>query len=229
MIFRQLFDQTSCTYTYLVASHKQKEALIIDPVIEHVDQYLKLLSELDLKLRFAIDTHVHADHITGLSELREATECATVMGEMAHLECTSINLRDGEQLELGEIVIQALYTPGHTSDSYCYFLLPDRIFTGDTLLIRGTGRTDFQNGDPNAQYDSLFNKLLLLPDNTYIFPAHDYNGMTVSTIGEERIHNPRLQVNTKEEYVQMMNGLELEPPELMNIAVPANRHCGRRS
>jgi len=211
-----------------VASHKQREALIIDPVLEHVDLYLTLLSELNLELRFAIDTHVHADHISGLAALREATECATVMGEMAQLGCTSINLRDGEQLQLGEITIQALYTPGHTDNSYCYFLLPDRIFTGDTLLIRGTGRTDFQNGDPKAQFDSLFNKLLLLPDETYIFPGHDYNGMTVSTIGEERNHNPRLQINSEEDYVLMMNSLVLDNPKMMDVALPANLKCGRQ-
>jgi sulfur dioxygenase len=227
MIFRQLFDNESCTYTYLIAHHQSREALLIDPVVDNVPQYLKLLNELDLRLCYALDTHVHADHITGLGELRRATDCSTIMGEQSRAECLSMKVRNGEPIKVGEICLEAIYTPGHTDDSYS-FLLPDRVLTGDTLLIRGTGRTDFQNGDPKAQYDSLFNKLLKLPDDTLVYPAHDYNGMTVSTIGEERRYNPRLQVSTEGEYAQLMNGLKLDNPRMMDVAVPANLACGIR-
>ena len=193
MIFRQLFDSTSSTYTYLLASRHGGEALIIDPVLERVDRYIQLLRELDLRLVKAIDTHLHADHITGLDALRERTECITVMGEQTKAEIVSIRVTDGDRVGIEGLSLDVVYTPGHTDDSYSY-LLPDRVFTGDTLLIRGTGRTDFQNGDPRAQYELLFGRLLKLPDETLVYPAHDYKGDTVSTIGEERAFNPRLQV-----------------------------------
>jgi glyoxylase-like metal-dependent hydrolase (beta-lactamase superfamily II) len=225
MIFRQLFDRTSSTYTYLLADRPGGEALLIDPVLEHADQYVRLVGELDLRLVLAVDTHIHADHVTALGTLRERTDCATAMGEMSRAECVSMHFREGEQLAVDGLRLDVLYTPGHTDDSYS-FLLPDRVFTGDTLLIRGTGRTDFQNGDPGAQYDSLFGKLLCLPEDTRVYPAHDYNGMTVSTIGEERRHNPRLQAGSKQEYIDLMNALELDDPRLMDVAVPANRACG---
>jgi glyoxylase-like metal-dependent hydrolase (beta-lactamase superfamily II) len=227
MIFRQLFDHESSTYTYLLASRPGGEALVIDPVVERVPQYLQLLGELDLRLVLAVDTHIHADHVTGLGALRESTACATAMGEHSRAECVSLRLREGEDLKLDGLRLQVLYTPGHTDDSYS-LLLPDRVFTGDTLLIRGTGRTDFQNGDPGAQYDSLFGKLLRLPEETRVYPAHDYNGMTVSTVGEEKRHNPRLQVPSRETYVALMNGLKLANPRLMDVAVPANTACGQR-
>ena len=225
MIFRQLFDHTSSTYSYLLAERRGGEALLIDPVLENVDRYVQLVDELDLELVLAVDTHIHADHVTGLGALREQTDCATAMGEMTKTECVSVHFREGEKLCVDNLHLDILYTPGHTDDSYS-FLMADRVFTGDTLLIRGTGRTDFQNGDANAQYESLFGKLLRLPEKTLVFPAHDYNGMTVSTIGEEKRHNPRLQVANKQAYVDLMNGLVLDDPRLMDVAVPANRSCG---
>jgi glyoxylase-like metal-dependent hydrolase (beta-lactamase superfamily II) len=226
MIFRQLFDTESSTYSYLIGSRRGGEAILIDPVVEKVGQYLQLLKELELKLLIAADTHLHADHITGLGALQDATGCITLMGEQSQADCVSRRFHDGEIIEFDGIRIELLYTPGHTDDSYS-FLLPDRVLTGDTLLIRGTGRTDFQNGDAAAQYDSLFNRLLQLPDETLIYPAHDYSGMTVSSIGEERRHNPRLQVTSQQEYVELMNGLRLSKPRMMEVAVPANRTCGR--
>ena len=173
----------------------------------------------------AIDTHLHADHITGLDALRERTRCITVMGEQTKADVVSIRVADGDRVDIEGLSLEALYTPGHTDDSYSY-ILPDRVFTGDTLLIRGTGRTDFQNGDPRAQYDSLFGRLLKLPDETLVFPAHDYKGDTVSTIGEEKAFNPRLQVKSVDEYVELMNSLNLPNPKMMDVAVPANMHIG---
>ena len=225
MIFRQLFDATSGTYTYLIASRRGGEALIIDPVLEKVDRYLQLVRELDLRLVKAIDTHLHADHITGLGALRDRTQCVTVMGEQTKADVVSIRVAEGDTVEVEGIALEALYTPGHTDDSYSY-LMQDRVFTGDTLLIRGTGRTDFQNGDPRAQYDSIFNKLLKLPTETLVYPAHDYKGDTVSTIGEEKACNPRLQIKSVDEYVELMNNLKLANPKMMDVAVPANMHVG---
>jgi len=221
-----MFDHESYTYTYLLAQQPGGGALLIDPVIGNVPRYLQLIAELGLSLEIAIDTHIHADHVTGLGLLHEQTNCTTVMSEHARSECVSHKARDGQRLDLDGLRLEVMYTPGHTDDSCC-FRLSDRVFTGDTLLIRGSGRTDFQNGDPGAQYDSLFNRLLKLPQETLVYPAHDYNGMTVSTIGEELRHNPRLQVRSREAYVDMMNSLELPDPKLMDIAVPANRACGR--
>lgn len=225
MIFRQLFDSTSSTYTYLLAARRGGEALLIDPVLENTCKYVRLIDEMDLKLVKAVDTHIHADHITGLGALRELTGCVTAMGAMTRSECVSVHFDEGEKLSADNLHLDILYTPGHTDDSYS-FVLPDRVFTGDTLLIRGTGRSDFQNGDPAAQYDSLFGKLLKLPEDTLVYPAHDYNGMTTSTIGEEKRHNPRLQVSGKQAYIDQMNALKLDDPRLMDIAVPANRACG---
>lgn len=225
MIFRQLFDSTSSTYTYLLASRHGGEALIIDPVLERVDRYIQLLRELDLRLVKAIDTHLHADHITGLEALRERTRCITVMGEQTKADVVSIRVGDGDRVGIEGLSLEALYTPGHTDDSYSY-IMADRVFTGDTLLIRGTGRTDFQNGDPRAQYDSLFGRLLKLPDETMVYPAHDYKGDTVSTIGEEKAFNPRLQVKSVDEYVDLMSNLNLPNPQMMDVAVPANMRIG---
>jgi sulfur dioxygenase len=225
MIFRQLFEANSGTYTYLLASRRGGEAMIIDPVLEKVDRYLQLISELDLKLVKAVDTHLHADHITGLGALRDRTRCITVMGEQSGVDVVSMRIADGDRLTIEGMALDVIYTPGHTDDSYS-FAMQDRVFTGDTLLIRGTGRTDFQNGDARAQYDSLFNRLLRLPDETLVFPAHDYKGDTVSTIAEERRFNPRLQVSSPEDYVALMNGLNLSNPKMMDVAVPANMHQG---
>jgi sulfur dioxygenase len=225
MIFRQLFDSVSGTYTYLIASRRGGEALIIDPVLEKVDRYLQLVSDLDLRLVKALDTHLHADHITGLGALRDRTRCVTVMGEQTKADVVSIRVAEGDKVEVEGVALDTIYTPGHTDDSYSY-RMHDRVFTGDTLLIRGTGRTDFQNGDPRAQYDSIFNKLLKLPSETFVYPAHDYKGDTVSTIGEERAHNPRLQVKSVDHYVDLMNNLKLANPKMMDVAVPANMHVG---
>src|SRR4051812_11628458 len=225
MIFRQLFDSVSGTYTYLLASRRGGEALIIDPVLEKVERYIGLVKELDLKLVKAVDTHLHADHITGLGALRDRTHCVTVMGERSKVDVVSMRLAESDKLTIEGVTLDVLYTPGHTDDSYS-FLMRDRVFTGDTLLIRGTGRTDFQNGDARAQYDSIFNKLLRLPDDTLVFPAHDYKGETVSTIAEERSFNPRLQVRSIEQYVEVMNNLNLPNPKMMDVAVPANMRVG---
>ena len=225
MIFRQLFDSASSTYSYLIASRRGGEALIIDPVLERVDRYLQLVRELDLRLVKAADTHLHADHITGLGALRDRTRCITVMGEQSGVDVVSMRVSDGDRLQVEGVSLDVIYTPGHTDDSYS-FHMGDRVFTGDTLLIRGTGRTDFQNGDPRAQYESIFNRLLRLPEETLVFPAHDYKGDTVSTIGEERAHNPRLQVGSVDEYAALMNGLNLPNPKMMDVAVPANMRQG---
>jgi sulfur dioxygenase len=225
MIFRQLFDSVSGTYSYLLASRQGGEALIIDPVLEKVERYLQLVHELDLKLVKAVDTHLHADHITGLGALRDKTHCVTVMGEQTKADVVSMRLSDGDKLAIEGLTLDVIYTPGHTDDSYS-FILPDRVFTGDTLLIRGTGRTDFQNGDPRQQYESIFGRLLKLPNETLIYPAHDYKGETVSTIGEEKAFNPRLQVKSMEEYVEIMNNLKLANPKMMDVAVPANMKVG---
>src|SRR5438046_5479952 len=225
MIFRQLFDSVSGTYSYLLASRPGGEALIVDPVLEKVDRYLQLIHELDLRLVKAVDTHLHADHITGLGALRDHTHCITVMGEQTKADVVSMRLADGEQLTIEGLSLDVIYTPGHTSDSYS-FELGDRVFTGDTLLIRGTGRTDFQNGDPRAQYESIFGRLLKLPDETLVYPAHDYKGDMVSTIAEERAFNPRLKVKSVDEYVDLMNSLHLPNPKMMDVAVPANLRVG---
>ena len=225
MLFRQMFERESSTYTYLLAARTGGEALLIDPVREELPKYLQLIEELGLRLVFAVDTHVHADHVTALGELRQNTSCVTIMGDHSRAECVSRKVQDGERLAVDGIELRAIYTPGHTDDSYC-FVMADRVFTGDTLLIRGTGRTDFQNGDPGAQYDSLFHKLLQLPGETLVYPAHDYKGWTVSTIAEEKAHNPRLQVASEREYVELMKHLKLDNPRLMDVAVPANLACG---
>ncbi|MSO74660.1 MAG: MBL fold metallo-hydrolase [Alphaproteobacteria bacterium] len=225
MIFRQLFHVESGTYSYLLAGRQGGEALIIDPVVERVDRYLQLLNELDLKLMWAIDTHVHADHITALGELRNRTKCITVMGEQSPVDVVSMRVKDGDLIEVEGLRLTALYTPGHTIDSYSY-LMADRVFTGDTLLIRGTGRTDFQSGSARAQYDSLFNKLLKLPADMLVYPGHDYKGDTVSAIGEEKRWNPRLQVKSIEAYEKLMGGLNLPNPKMMDVVVPANVKIG---
>jgi glyoxylase-like metal-dependent hydrolase (beta-lactamase superfamily II)/rhodanese-related sulfurtransferase len=225
MIFRQLFDSVSGTYSYLLASRSGGEALIIDPVLEKVDRYLQLIAELNLRLVKAVDTHLHADHITGLGALRDRTHCITVMGENTKADVVSMRLAEGDKLTIEGVSMDVLYTPGHTDDSYS-FLMNDRVFTGDTLLIRGTGRTDFQNGDARMQYESLFGKLLRLPDETLVFPAHDYKGDTVSTIGEEKRYNPRLQVRSADDYVRLMADLKLPNPKMMDVAVPSNMKVG---
>ena len=221
MIFKQLFDNKSSTYTYIIASDKGREALIIDPVLENTNNYIQTLKDLDLKLVKVIDTHIHADHISGLTELNKITDCITVMGEQSKSEVINLRVKDNEIIKIENIELKSLYTPGHTNCSYS-FLMNDRVFTGDTLLINGTGRTDFQSGSPYDAYESLFSRLLNLPKDTLVYPGHDYNGKKHSTIETEKNNNPRLQVKSAEEYAEIMNNLNLANPKMMDIAVPAN-------
>jgi len=225
MIFKQVFDIKSSTYTYLIASAKGREAVIIDPVIENVEDYIKILNELDLKLVKVIDTHIHADHITGASKLKETTNCSTLMGEHTPADTVEIKVKDDEIINIDNLKIRSMYTPGHTSDSYS-FLLNDHLFTGDTLLINGTGRTDFQNGCSKSAYNSLFNKILKLPEETFVYPGHDYNGKKVSTIGNEKKFNPRLQVNSVDEYIDIMSNLNLSKPKMIETNVTRNIKLG---
>ena len=222
MIFEQLFDNKSSTYTYIISSGKGREALIIDPVIENTDKYIKVLTNLDLKLIKVIDTHIHADHISGLNELSKRTKCSKIMGEQSSSEVLDIRVKDNEKIKIENIELISMHTPGHTDCSYS-FLMNDRVFTGDTLLINGTGRTDFQNGDVLDQYESIFKKLLKLPEKTLVYPAHDYNGKKYSSIKDEKNNNPRLQVTSAEEYADLMDNLKLENPKMMDIAVSANK------
>lgn len=229
MLFRQLFEKNSSTYTYLLADEVSGEAVLIDPVRDEMPGYMRLLEELGLTLLMALDTHVHADHITALGALREQTGCRSLMGSEAQADCVSGRFTDGDVLHFGPYALQVIYTPGHTDDSYSFYLEADghrHVFTGDTLLIRGSGRTDFQNGDAAMQYHSLFRRLLTLPPDTAVHPAHDYKGWTVSSIAEERAHNPRLQVADEAAYVALMQSLKLPHPAQMDVAVPANRSCG---
>lgn len=229
MLFRQFADPVSHTYTYLLASAPGREAVLIDPVRDRVEHYVRAIEELGLRLVKAIDTHTHADHITGLGLLRVQTGCATVMGQYTKADCVAVRVGDGEVIDTDGVKLKALYTPGHTDESFSFVLNPDTpraVFSGDALLIRGTGRTDFQNGDPGASWDSITQKLFALPDATLLYPGHDYKGWTCSSIGEERRHNPRLAGKSRDEYIEIMNRLDLPHPELMDVAVPANLHCG---
>ena len=225
MIFKQLFDSKSSTYTYLISSGNGREALIIDPVLENVNEYINILKQLDLKLVKVIDTHIHADHVTGASKLKDITKCSTIMGDHTPAESVEIKVKDDEYINLDNIKIRAMYTPGHTSDSYS-FLMDNYLFSGDTLLINGTGRTDFQNGNAKDAYNSIFNRLLKLPDETLLYPAHDYNGEKVSTIGKEKKQNPRLQVNSVDEYIEIMNNLDLKKPTELETNVARNINLG---
>lgn len=230
MILRPFFDAASSTYTYLLASAAGREAVIIDPVKEQCAHYLLAIEQLGLKLVYAIDTHTHADHITALGDLRDSTACTTLMGEFSKAQCVSTLVRENEVLNVDGLRLQALYTPGHTDESFSFVLgaaQPQAVFTGDVLLIRGSGRTDFQGGDPHKSWDSIVNKLFKLPDETTLYPAHDYRGWTASTIGEERRYNPRLAGKTEAEYVAIMRSLNLPDPQLMDVAVPANLACGQ--
>ena len=222
MIFNQLFDEKSSTYTYIISSGKGREALIIDPVLEHTKKYIKILKDLELRLVKVIDTHIHADHISGLNELNKETECARIMGEKSESEVIDIRVKDNEKIKIENIELTTIYTPGHTECSYSY-LMNDRVFTGDTLLINGSGRTDFQGGSAKDQYHSIFGRLLKLPERTLVYPAHDYNGKKFSTIEDEKNNNPRLQVNSSDEYIKLMDNLKLANPKMMDIAVHANK------
>ena len=225
MILKQVFDNKTSTYTYLIASAKGREAVIIDPVLDNVDEYIQLLNELDLKLVKVIDTHIHADHVTGATKLKQATNCTTLMGEHTPADMVEIKVKDNELIKIDGLKIKSLYTPGHTSDSYS-FLLDNYLFSGDTLLINGTGRTDFQNGSSKDAYNSLFNNILKLPEETLVYPGHDYNGKFLSTIGNEKKFNPRLQVKSVDEYVEIMSNLNLSIPEMMDSNVSKNIQLG---
>jgi sulfur dioxygenase len=225
MIFKQLFDTNSSTYTYLIATAKGREALIIDPVLENVESYINLLKKLDLKLVKVIDTHTHADHVTGAAKLKIETKCSTIMGEHSPADTVQIKVKNNEIIKIDELKIKTIYTPGHTTDSYS-FLMNNCLFSGDTLLINGTGRTDFQNGNSREAYQSIFNKLLKLPEDTFLYPAHDYNGKKVSTIGDEIKFNPRLQVKNVDEYIEIMNNLNLPKPKLIESNIARNIKLG---
>ena len=225
MIFKQVFDTKSSTYTYIIASAEGREALIIDPVLENVENYIKILNQLNLKLVKVIDTHIHADHVTGAGKLRDKTKCVTIMGEHTPTDAVEVKVKDDEIIKLDKLNFRALYTPGHTSDSFC-FLMDNYLFSGDTLLINGTGRTDFQNGNSKDAYNSIFNRLLKLPEKTLLYPAHDYKGQTVSTIGKEKRSNPRLQVKNVDEYIEIMNNLNLKKPEKIDYNVENNLKLG---
>ena len=225
MIFKQVFDNKTSTFPYIIASAKGREAVILDPVLENVEEYIVLLKELDLRLVKVIDTHIHADHITGATKLKQVTNCITLMGEHTPADTVEIKVKDNEIIEIDNLKIKSLYTPGHTSDSYS-FLLDNYLFTGDTLLINGTGRTDFQNGSSKDAYNSLFNNLLKLPEDTLVYPGHDYNGKLSSTIGNEKKFNPRLQVKSVDEYVDIMSNLNLAKPKMIETNVSRNIKLG---
>ena len=232
MIFRQLIDKESSTFTYLLGDAASGEAALIDPVVEHVERDLSLLADLGLRLIAILDTHVHADHVTGAAKLRERTGAATYISAKGGPPCADVFVTDGNEIRIGTIRVQALATPGHTNGCTSYLVRcegePPRVFTGDALLIRGCGRTDFQEGDASTLWRSVHEKLFTLPDETLVYPAHDYRGHTVTTIGEEKRHNPRLGASmTLEGFVAMMESLDLPPPAKIHEAVPANRACGQ--
>lgn len=227
MLFRQLFDAESNTYTYLIADSATKAAVLVDPVLEQVERDLKLLKELGLTLHYSLETHVHADHVTGTEQLRQATSCLGIVPDRAHVACADRHIQDGETLHVGNIAIAAIATPGHTDSHMAYLVNDDRVLTGDALFIRGCGRTDFQSGDAGALYDSVQERLFSLPDETLVYPAHDYRGQTVSTIGEEKRWNPRFAGRDRPSFIEFMNNLNLPDPRKMMEAVPANEMCGR--
>lgn len=230
MIFRQLFEPVSSTYTYLIACEDAREAALIDPVLEMVDRDLALLDELGLTLKYTIETHIHADHVTGAARLRDETGCQAAVPEKSAAGHVDVPIREGEPIEIGKLRLEPLYTPGHTDDHHVYVLHAAdgaRVFTGDALMIDGCGRTDFQNGDAATLYRSVYAKIFSLPDDTLVYPGHDYQQRRVSSVGQERARNPRLGGGkTLEEFVAIMNGLNLPRPKKMDIAVPANRECG---
>lgn len=226
MLFRQLFDQDTWTYTYLIADPATGDAALVDPVMERVERDLKLINELGLTLRYCLETHIHADHVTGTGKLRELTGCQGIVPENAHAACADRFIRDGEKVKLGNIEIEAISTLGHTDSHMAFLVNSTHVLTGDSLFIRGCGRTDFQSGDPGAMYDSL-KRLFRLPDTTWVYPGHDYRGHTVSTIGEEKRLNPRIAGKSREEFITLMNNLNLPDPKKIMEAVPANEQCGK--
>jgi sulfur dioxygenase len=227
MLFRQMFDLETSTYTYLIADTVTKEAVLVDSVLEKVERDQKQLNELGLTLKYCLETHVHADHITGTARLREITSCSGIVPEGANVACADRTLRDGEELRLGAVTIRAIATPGHTDSHMAYLINGTHLLTGDALFIRGCGRTDFQSGDAGTLHDSVVRKLFTLPDETLVYPAHDYRGLTVSTIGEEKHFNPRFVGRNRQQFIEFMNGLNLPDPQKIMEAVPANERCGR--
>lgn len=226
MKIRQLFDNNSSTYTYLVWDEATREAAIIDSVREQLERDIQLIKELDLKLKYALETHVHADHITASGLLRERLGCKVGVHTRVGSDCPDIKLADDDRIPLGKQTLEVLYTPGHTDTDVCYSG-DGVVFTGDILLIHGSGRTDFQSGDAARSYDSITGRLFTLPDETLVYPAHDYNGFTCSTIGEEKRFNPRLGGGrSRQEYIEIMQRMELDKPRLIDVAVPGNRACG---
>lgn len=233
MLFRQLFDAETSTYTYLIADPATREAALVDPVLEQVERDLKLTRELGLTLKYCLETHVHADHITGTGKLRELTGCQGVVPVQAKAQCADRFIGHGETLQVGSVVIEAIATLGHTDSHMTYRVNGDRVLTGDALLIRGCGRTDFQSGDPGLMYDHVTQHLFTLPDETLVYPGHDYRGHTVSTIGEEKRWNPRFvdpetgNLRSRESFIALMNSLNLPQPKKIQEAVPANEQCGQ--
>jgi glyoxylase-like metal-dependent hydrolase (beta-lactamase superfamily II) len=229
MLFRQLFDPETSTYTYLIADEQTKAAILVDPVIEQVERDLQLMQELGLQLRYCMETHIYADHITGTGKLREKTGCLGIVPANAQANCADRQMQDREILELDSIIVEAIATPGHTDSHLAYLVNKERLLTGDSLLIRGCGRTDFQSGDAGALFDIVTQKLFKLPDETLVYPGHDYKGFTVSTIGEEKKYNPRFKEQNRDSFIELMSNLNLPNPKKIMAAVPANEHCGQET
>jgi glyoxylase-like metal-dependent hydrolase (beta-lactamase superfamily II) len=227
MLFRQLFDPETSTYTYLIADPDTQEAMLVDPVIEQANRDRQLLAELGLTLKYCLETHIHADHITGTATLREVTGCQGIVPEHAQAVCANRFIQDGEVLQVGRVNVEAIATPGHTDSHMAYLVNGTHLLTGDSLLIRGCGRTDFQSGDSGTLYDVVMQRLFTLPDATFVYPGHDYRGFTVSTIGEEKRWNPRFAGRTREDFIQLMASLNLPDPKKIMEAVPANERCGK--
>jgi len=228
MFFRQYCDPNTCTFTYFLADPETRQALVIDPVLEWVDRDMSLLSELGFCLAYSLETHVHADHITGSGLLRERLGCKTGLSKTSEADCADLLFEEGSCIEMGGIKLKVLSTPGHTDTCLSFYWEDDKkVFTGDSLLVRGCGRTDFQGGDPRTLYDSIHNKLFTLPKHTMVMPGHDYQGRTSSTIDEEIRFNPRLgSGKTVEEFIEIMTHLNLAEPKKIKEAVPANKNCG---
>jgi sulfur dioxygenase len=228
IIFRQLFDKETSTFTYLIADAETKEAVIIDSVLENFDRDVKLIEELGLDLKYSLETHIHADHVTAAAKFKEKLGVETAVNENAKVDCASIFLKDQQELKFGNLILKAFYTPGHT-DTCMSYLVNDMLFTGDCLFIRGTGRTDFQNGDSQEMFNSIRNIIFNLPDETKIYPGHDYKGMSESRVSEEKEFNPRINLSVdKKQFVEIMANLDLSQPKNIHVAVPANLECGRR-
>lgn len=231
MIFKQLFEADSSTYTYLLACAETRQALLIDPVLDTVERDLTVLQQLDLKLMYTLDTHHHADHLTGARVLRERTGCQVVFPDIEKPDCADIGISEGTPFKMGSIELTPLFTPGHTSHHHAYLLdngTQNMLFSGDALLIEACGRTDFQSGDAATLYKSIQDKLFSLPDETLVYPGHDYEGRFISSIAQEKVRNPRLNDNKSlEDFVAIMDGLDLPYPRKIDFAVPGNEMCGQ--